>query len=214
MGVPGEETDDIGDADVPLALPNQPRASSHASPTFMLCPSTDSGIPRMPMASRQATRIYESRSAVRERIAKSSPNLQHSEKWLETLLSVRQYRPPGIWWLVNLLTSIVTIADLWFSDGPGFDAEVGGDAGGEYWSIPAYAHNILLGLLSLLLAFRTSQAYERWWEARKLWGQVTTAQTGRIARARCSDSSPCSSAPHASVDVLLYDPRCTIQPQR
>ncbi|EOD39736.1 hypothetical protein EMIHUDRAFT_46687, partial [Emiliania huxleyi CCMP1516] len=41
--------------------------------------------------------------------------------------------------------------------------------------IPAHAHNILLSLLSLLLAFRTNQAYDRWWEARKLWGQIVNS---------------------------------------
>jgi hypothetical protein len=64
------------------------------------------------------------------------------------------------------------VADIWFTDGSGFTVSIGGEAGDEFWSIPSFAHNTLLGLLSLLLAFRTSQAYERWWEARKLWGQV------------------------------------------
>jgi len=27
-------------------------------------------------------------------------------------------------------------------------------------------------ILGLLLAFRTNSAYDRWWEGRKLWGQL------------------------------------------
>ena len=123
----------------------------------------------IPIARRQATAIYASRSDARARIAKSSPTLQHSESWLETLVSLHEYMPPGVWWIVNALTSCLTLADIWFSgDGAGFD-------GDTWWRIPSHAHNTLLGLLSLLLAFRTSQAYDRWWEARKLWGQIVNS---------------------------------------
>ena len=33
-------------------------------------------------------------------------------------------------------------------------------------------HNLLGVVLSLLLAYRTNTAYERWWEGRKLWGSM------------------------------------------
>ena len=33
-------------------------------------------------------------------------------------------------------------------------------------------HNLLGFALSLLLVFRTNTAYDRWWEGRKLWGQL------------------------------------------
>ena len=35
-------------------------------------------------------------------------------------------------------------------------------------SVPA----IMGTCISLLLAFRTSQSYDRWWEARKVWGAI------------------------------------------
>ncbi len=35
-----------------------------------------------------------------------------------------------------------------------------------------YLHNLLGFALSLLLVFRTNTAYDRWWEGRKLWGQL------------------------------------------
>ncbi|WP_028296482.1 bestrophin family protein [Olivibacter sitiensis] len=34
-------------------------------------------------------------------------------------------------------------------------------------------HNLLGFVLSILLVFRTNTAYDRWWEGRKLWGQLT-----------------------------------------
>jgi len=34
-------------------------------------------------------------------------------------------------------------------------------------------HVILGGVISLLLVFRTNSAYDRWWEGRKLWGDLT-----------------------------------------
>lgn len=39
-------------------------------------------------------------------------------------------------------------------------------------SIPLSVPMILGTVISLLLAFRSSQAYDRWWEARTLWGAV------------------------------------------
>jgi putative membrane protein len=50
----------------------------------------------------------------------------------------------------------------------------------EYWKLPetSYVKNIslmhtLLGFaISMLLVFRTNTAYDRWWEGRKLWGNL------------------------------------------
>lgn len=39
-------------------------------------------------------------------------------------------------------------------------------------SIPLAAPTILGTAISLLLAFRTAQAYDRWWEARIIWGSI------------------------------------------
>eukprot|EP01137_Pigoraptor_chileana_P029403 Opistho-2@1159 len=38
--------------------------------------------------------------------------------------------------------------------------------------IPIAVSAIIGTALSLLLAFRTAQAYERWWEARIVWGAI------------------------------------------
>jgi putative membrane protein len=36
-------------------------------------------------------------------------------------------------------------------------------------------HTLLGFALSMLLVFRTNTAYERWWEARKLWGSLVNS---------------------------------------
>ena len=44
---------------------------------------------------------------------------------------------------------------------------------GEYLPlIPLQLPTILGSSISLLLAFKTSQSYDRWWEARKIWGAI------------------------------------------
>ena len=42
----------------------------------------------------------------------------------------------------------------------------------EEIAVPFAIPAILGTAISLLLAFRTNQAYERWWEARKIWGAI------------------------------------------
>lgn len=39
-------------------------------------------------------------------------------------------------------------------------------------SVPGYIATILGTTIALLLGFRTNQAYDRWWEARKVWGAI------------------------------------------
>lgn len=53
----------------------------------------------------------------------------------------------------------------------------------EYWHLPDSSHvkniSIMHGMLgfviSLLLAYRTNTAYDRWWEGRKLWGSLVNS---------------------------------------
>lgn len=39
-------------------------------------------------------------------------------------------------------------------------------------SIPIAVPSIMITVVSLLLAFRSNQAYDRWWEARTMWGAI------------------------------------------
>lgn len=53
----------------------------------------------------------------------------------------------------------------------------------EYWHLPEGSHvkniSIMHGMLgfviSLLLAYRTNTAYDRWWEGRKMWGGLVNS---------------------------------------
>lgn len=40
------------------------------------------------------------------------------------------------------------------------------------WSVPISIPMIMGIVISLLLAFRSNQAYDRWWEARSIWGAI------------------------------------------
>lgn len=46
-------------------------------------------------------------------------------------------------------------------------------------------HTMVGFVLSLLLVFRTNTAYDRWWEGRKLWGQLVN--TSRNAAIKCQN---------------------------
>ncbi len=51
-------------------------------------------------------------------------------------------------------------------------------AGATWLSLPALPLSMIGGALSVFLAFRNNSAYDRWWEARALWGSlVNTART-------------------------------------
>lgn len=53
----------------------------------------------------------------------------------------------------------------------------------EYWELPddshvkniSVMHSLLGFVISLLLAYRTNSAYDRWWEGRKLWGGLVNS---------------------------------------
>ena len=40
------------------------------------------------------------------------------------------------------------------------------------YALPLTIAAIIGTAISLVLAFRTAQAYDRWWEARKVWGEI------------------------------------------
>jgi putative membrane protein len=53
----------------------------------------------------------------------------------------------------------------------------------EYWQLPddshvkniSVMHSMLGFVISLLLAYRTNTAYDRWWEGRKMWGGLVNS---------------------------------------
>ncbi|QHS63561.1 bestrophin family protein [Chitinophaga agri] len=52
------------------------------------------------------------------------------------------------------------------------------------FSIPLAISALIGTMLSLLLAFRTSQSYERWWEARVIWGAIVNDSRTLIRQVR------------------------------
>ena len=46
------------------------------------------------------------------------------------------------------------------------------ELGYEYLILPAIPVSILGGALAIFLGFKNSSAYDRWWEARKIWGSI------------------------------------------
>ena len=51
----------------------------------------------------------------------------------------------------------------------------------SYFKNAISMHTMVGFVLSLLLVFRTNTAYDRWWEGRKLWGQlVNTSRNAAV----------------------------------
>ncbi|MBC8084996.1 MAG: hypothetical protein H7Z21_17505, partial [Hymenobacter sp.] len=56
---------------------------------------------------------------------------------------------------------------------------------GEYLPlIPLQLPTILGSSIALLLAFKTSQSYDRWWEARKIWGTIVNDSRTLVLQVR------------------------------
>jgi len=62
--------------------------------------------------------------------------------------------------------------------------------------IPLQLPTILGSLISLLLAFKTSQSYDRWWEARKIWGTIVNDSRTLVLQMRTfvADEQPVATA--------------------
>ncbi len=85
------------------------------------------------------------------------------------------FAPGGRWfWICNVAIIVYSIAVQWFDD-HGFPAKklIEADA--------ALASSAVIGLL---LVFRTNSAYDRWWEARKLWGSLVNDLRNLSIKAR------------------------------
>jgi putative membrane protein len=55
---------------------------------------------------------------------------------------------------------------------------------GRYAGNVLTAHSLLSFALSILLVFRTNTAYDRWWEGRKLWGQLVNVSRNLALKMR------------------------------
>ncbi|AKD02964.1 bestrophin family ion channel [Pontibacter korlensis] len=57
-------------------------------------------------------------------------------------------------------------------------------------SIPLSVPMVLGTVLSLLLAFKSNQAYDRWWEARIVWGAIVNDSRSLIRQVLCFTEAP------------------------
>lgn len=60
----------------------------------------------------------------------------------------------------------------------------------QHISIPLGVPTILGTIISLLLAFRSNQAYDRWWEARIIWGAVVNDSRSFTRQVLCFIQTP------------------------
>ena len=72
--------------------------------------------------------------------------------------------------------------------------------------IPLQLPTILGSLISLLLAFKTSQSYDRWWETRKIWGTIVNDSRTLVLQVRTflPDDYRQRTGPDAPLPVLAY----------
>lgn len=59
-----------------------------------------------------------------------------------------------------------------------------------HMSIPLTVPSILGTVISLLLAFRSNQAYDRWWEARQIWGAIVNDSRTLARQVMCFSEAP------------------------
>lgn len=59
----------------------------------------------------------------------------------------------------------------------------------QSFALPGLPHSAVGGIVGLLLAFRTNQAYQRFWEARTLWDGVYAKTRGLVRLAAATDYS-------------------------
>ncbi len=85
---------------------------------------------------------------------------------------------------------------------------------------PADLHAALTLILGWLLVFRTNKAYDRWWEARTLWGQLVNAsrnlsiKLNRLTRLSESDLKQCQEILRTFPQVLRDHLRGPVDPNR
>jgi len=83
-------------------------------------------------------------------------------EWLYTLLSPRGFLSPGV--LIRVLAFGLGGFFVWTLHQRGFAV-----------GMPIGYHEVAGAIITLILAFRTTTAYSRFWEARTLWGHIVNA---------------------------------------
>jgi putative membrane protein len=70
--------------------------------------------------------------------------------------------------------------------------------------VPLQLPTILGSSISLLLAFKTSQSYDRWWEARKIWGAIVNDSRMLVLQLRGFVKDDIMHQPNLAIKTLAY----------
>ncbi|TGE08081.1 bestrophin family protein [Hymenobacter fodinae] len=70
--------------------------------------------------------------------------------------------------------------------------------------IPLQLPTVLGGSISLLLAFKISQSYDRWWEARKVWGAITNDSRTLVLQVRTFVADGAALPSELSIQAITY----------
>lgn len=89
--------------------------------------------------------------------------LKYSDNPFKQVLGITFYNRKSI-----LLFTLISIAAV-------FQYEFGEIFNLEPFTLPVVPVTILGGALAIFLGFRNNSAYDRWWEARKIWGGIVNA---------------------------------------
>jgi ion channel-forming bestrophin family protein len=79
--------------------------------------------------------------------------------------------------------------------------------GATWLAIPALPVSVLAAALGVLLAFRNNSAYDRWWEARTLWGGLVNTSRSYARQVLTFLPAPLGRTPEGRVEVAAQTPR-------
>lgn len=72
------------------------------------------------------------------------------------------------------------------------------------WDLPSNLHAVLSLVLGSLLVFRTNTSYNRWWEARTLWGGLVNASRNLAAKLGQMVTLPRADLSEAEHDIIAF----------
>jgi ion channel-forming bestrophin family protein len=114
------------------------------------------------------------------------------QSWIHTVTSVFRARLLARLWLTIVLIGIYSVAVVVLEE----------DIPGKKFGIQLQVHTVLGIFIGLLLGFRNNTAYDRWWEGRKLWGQLVNDSRNLVIKVR--------TLPNLSLDEVQHVGRLVV----
>lgn len=129
----------------------------------------------------------------------------NSRVWFRHIIEFRKMDTLRVLWLelllIGLYAALVVYLKHMFIDSVAERSPANSEQYLKMLRDTTLVHSILGFVLSLLLVFRTNTAYDRWWEGRKLWGQLVNVSRN-LAVKYCSLLNP-STPDHVEVREYL-----------